>query len=278
MMKQKKSLTKEQYLRRFSRSARWRLGAAEAEEAIADYQELIFQEERDESKLVEELGDPIQAAWLLTDARGYKRWMWAFTILIGCALSLAWWAHTGLPFYWRLRHGLYGLERQFLQAIAPMAAGMVLALLWSRRRGGRSGPLSWRLLTALGAVVLVGGMMLFQVWHCFDIPWTIESPDGSGTMTEGFASAAKWAIDVGILSALAGAAGLILARCFGRRWMALYVLGMTIAVLCIMSQETLLMTDPWLTAAEMASVRGYLFRWAGLTGLAGLIGTGVALC
>ena len=113
MMKQKKSLTKEQYLRRFSRSARWRLGAAEAEEAIADYQELIFQEERDESKLVEELGDPIQAAWLLTDARGYKRWMWAFTILIGCALSLAWWAHTGLPFYWRLRHGLYGRERQF---------------------------------------------------------------------------------------------------------------------------------------------------------------------
>ena len=141
------------------------------------------------------------------------------------------------------------------------------------RRFSRSA--RWRLGAA---VVLVGGMMLFQVWHCFDIPWTIGSPDGSGTMTEGFASAAEWAIDVGILSALAGAAGLILARCFGRRWMALYVLGMTIAVLCIMSQETLLRTDPWLTAAEMASVRGCLFRWAGLTELAGLIGTGVALC
>ena len=51
MMKQQKPLTREQYLKKFSRAVRWRLPPQESEEAIADYRELVFQPERDESKL-----------------------------------------------------------------------------------------------------------------------------------------------------------------------------------------------------------------------------------
>ena len=65
-MKKQKPLTKEKYLKQFSRAVRWRLPPQESEEAIADYRELIFQEEREESRLVEELGTPVQAAHLLT--------------------------------------------------------------------------------------------------------------------------------------------------------------------------------------------------------------------
>ena len=80
-MKQQKPLTRKQYLSKFSRAARWRLPPQESEEAISDYRELIFQEERDESKLVEELGEPVQAAHLLTDVKTYRQWLKVFAVL-----------------------------------------------------------------------------------------------------------------------------------------------------------------------------------------------------
>ncbi len=91
MMKQQKPLTKEQYLKKFIRAVRWRLTPQESEEAIADYRELIFQEERDESKLVEELGTPAQAAHLLTDVKTYHRWLAVFAVLaFGLFLQAKW--------------------------------------------------------------------------------------------------------------------------------------------------------------------------------------------
>ena len=88
----KKPLTREQYLKKFSRAVRWRLPPQESEEAIADYRELIFQEERDESKLVEELGEPVQAAHLLTDVKTYRRWLKVFAVLAFGLFLLAKWA------------------------------------------------------------------------------------------------------------------------------------------------------------------------------------------
>lgn len=134
-----KPLTKEQYLKRFSRAVRWRLGSREAAEAIADYRELIFQEERDESKLVEELGEPIQAAHLLTDVRTYRRWLVVFGILALGLFLQAKWCWTGLPFIrFSWDYELYG---EGWRGSAVMAVGLVLSLVWFRRHGQKSGPL-----------------------------------------------------------------------------------------------------------------------------------------
>ena len=95
-VKKAKPLTCEQYLKKFSRAVRWRLPPQESEEAIADYRELIFQEERDETKLVEELGEPVQAAHLLTDVRTYRRWLAVFALLAVGLFLLAKWAWTGM--------------------------------------------------------------------------------------------------------------------------------------------------------------------------------------
>ena len=120
-----KPLTKEQYLKRFSRAVRWRLPPRESEEAIADYRELIFQEERDESKLVEELGEPIQAAHLLTDVRTYRRWLVVFVILALGLFLQAKWCWTGLPFIrFSWDYELYG---EGWRGSAVMAVGLVLS-------------------------------------------------------------------------------------------------------------------------------------------------------
>ena len=93
-VKKVKPLTREQYLKKFSRAVRRRLPPTEAEEAIADYRELIFRPERDEKMLVEELGEPIHAANLLTDGTAYRRWLKVFAVLSFGLLLLAKWAWT----------------------------------------------------------------------------------------------------------------------------------------------------------------------------------------
>ena len=50
-VKKVKPLTREQYLKKFSRAVRWRLPPQEAEEAIADYRELILRPDRKYYKL-----------------------------------------------------------------------------------------------------------------------------------------------------------------------------------------------------------------------------------
>ena len=88
-------MTKQRYLRRFSRAVRWRLPPQEAAEAIADYREMVYQEGREESRLVEELGEPVQSAHLLTDVRAYRRWLAVFGVLAFGLFLLAKWCFTG---------------------------------------------------------------------------------------------------------------------------------------------------------------------------------------
>ena len=95
MMKRGEPLTREQYLKKFSRAVRWRLPPQESEDAIADYRELILLEERDEARLVEELGEPVQAAHLLTDVRTYRRWLKVFAVLAFGLFLIVEWVWTG---------------------------------------------------------------------------------------------------------------------------------------------------------------------------------------
>lgn len=274
-MKKQKPLTKQQYMAKFSRSARWRLGAVEAEEAINDYREMVFEEERKEETLVEELGDPVQAAWLLTEAREYKRWLWVFGILtLGLALC-AIWNWSGLTFFWfSWDYALYG---EAWRCIAVLAVGIVLSQLWFRRYGRKSGTLSARLLLALTAVgIFVFGTMALS-WYVFgpkfldvyaetyprDIPWQIILQR-------------ELILDGGLACVLIAPAGLIMARCYDRRWLALYTLALTAAVLCIMMEFWLHSMD--LTYAMLNDTRGYVFSLVVPVGAVGLIGTGVALC
>ena len=149
-----KTLTKAQYLSKFSRAVRWRLPPQESEEAISDYRELIFQEERDESKLVEELGEPAQAAHLLTDVKSYRRWLAVFAVLAYGLFLLAKWNFTGHSSIYLSSHD------QWWYPVWVMAVGMALSLYWFRRHGQKNGPLSRRLAPALAAVLVVGVVVM----------------------------------------------------------------------------------------------------------------------
>lgn len=271
-MKQPKSLTREQYLKQFSRAVRWRLPPRESEDAIADYRELIFQEERDESKLVEELGEPVQAAHLLTDVKSYRRWLAVFVVLAYGLFLLAKWDFTGHSSIYLSSHD------QWWYPVWVMAVGMALSLYWFRRHGQKNGPLSRRLAPALAAVLVVGVVVIGWVWHVMSPEWLERAamePFG-GPLGRQAWMLGDMLMYGGVFCALAALTGLVLAKCYDRRWLALYILGVTVAAMMGFVTFQLKSMDVSSGATDM--LRSYLFARLIPIGAAGLVGTGVALC
>jgi len=266
-----KPMTKKKYMDKFSRSARWRLGAAEAEEAIRDYREMVYQEGRDEAKLVEELGDPVQAAWLLTDAKEYKRWIKMFVILAFGLFLMAVWAWTGMVFPRFARYS------ESWYPVWMMAVGLALSLVWFRRHGQKSGPLSKRLLLALAVVLAFGVATMTWTVHVLDADVMARLvAAGAGPTAWQVVLFRELVINGGTFCPVIALVGLVLARCRDRRWLALYTLALTVAALCII--EELWTHHIGIFDAGMIDVRLYVFPRLVPVGLAGLIGTGVALC
>ena len=263
-------MTKQRYLRRFSRAVRWRLPPREAEEAIADYRELIFQEEREESRLVEELGEPVQSAHLLTDVRAYRRWLAVFGVLAFGLFLLAKWCFTG-------RSSIYLVYYDpWWYPVWVLAVGLALSLYWFRRHGQKNGPLSKRLVLALAVVLIAGCGVMYGIW---DVTGAViyeqvsEHRSGLGRQAWMLGNMLMYG---GVFCALAALTGLVLAKCYDRRWLALYVLGVTVAAMMGFVTFQLKSMDVSSGATDM--LRSYLIARLIPIGAAGLVGTGVALC
>ena len=269
-MKQAKPLTKQQYMKKFSRAVRWRLPPQESEDAISDYKELIFQEERDEAKLLEELGDPVQAAHLLTDVKLYRRWLAVFAVLVYGLFLLTKWVYMAFsPLY------LYDFD-QWWYPVWVMAVGLPLSLYWFLRYGQKCGTLPKYLLLALVVVLAFGAGTMVWNWYIFD-------PSFLAGYAELYPNTIPWQIVLqqellfrgGVICALIALIGLIMAKCYDRRWLALYELALTAAVLC--GFITFICRGMDLDAIH-GSIQLYMFARLIPIGAVGLIGTGVALC
>jgi len=270
-VKKAKSLTREQYLKQFSRAVRWRLPPQESEDAIADYRELIFQPERDESRLSEELGEPVQAAHLLTDVRAYRRWLAVFAVLAFGLFLLAKWAWTGMT----VTTGFFSYSNVWYP-VWVRAAGLLLSLYWFRRHGQKNGIISKWLILALAVVLITGCGVLYEIWNVTGIPIYEQLTDHTSQYRQDVFPLITAMMYIGVLSALAALVGLVLARCQDRRWLALYILGLTVAAM--IGFVTFNMKRMDLSMPDVYELRTYLFLHLLPVGAVGLIGTGVALC
>ena len=273
-MKQKEPLTKEAYLKKFSRAVRWRLPPRESEDAIADYRELIFQPERDESKLAEELGNPVQAAHLLTDVKTYRRWLALFGVLAVGIFLMVKWCLTGHSqfdyFLWKTHYWF---------PVWVLMTGMVLSQYWFRRYGQKSGPLPKRLILGSALVLAVGAAIMGWTWYVTG-PEFLAHIAAEGAYNGPFTRQA-WMLQYllrggGCFCALTALVGLVLAKRDDRRWLALYALALTLAALFVIIIFCTRSMDITFFGAD--KLRTYYFRRMVLVGIAGLIGTGVALC
>lgn len=271
-LKTAEPLTREQYLKKFSQAVRWRLPPQESEEAIADYRELIYQPERDRGKLVEELGEPVQAAHLLTDVKTYRRWLKVFAVLAFGLFLLAKWNWTG----WSDVH--LSFAEQWWYPVWVMAVGLALSLYWFRRHGQKNGPMSKWLMLSLVVVLALGAGVLAWEWRVMDAEFLecVAAEPFRGPLHKQIWVLGDLLMYGGAACALAALAGLVLAKCYDRRWLALYILGLTVAALC--GFMTFQLKGMSLEYLEANMIQAYLFSRLIPIGAAGLIGTGVALC
>ena len=277
-------MMKRDYFFRLARAARWYLPPAEAAEVLEDYQELIAQESRDVEELRRDFGSPRSAVRQLVQPRVYRRWLAVFTVLGTCVLLPAltpFWQWLSLNvfmifhfdwfwwFWWFLHIG----ERVVSFSEIFFLVGLTLSLAWfwrtSRKEPGGiflKGILLWLALLLMGMAWL-----WFMVWLFLGERWELNRI----FFSVGQVSIMQLVIGADILAmGLTAFLGLVRARLWNRRWLAVYMLGLT---------GTVLGLSVWamMTSLNLSAGPGWqaplLTRYILLTAT-GLIGTGVSLC
>lgn len=251
-------MNRREYFKRLTRQVRWRLPAAEADGVLSDYAELLqLRPAEGDGHLVQDLGTPGQAARLLTDRRVYGRWLAVFGWLALClAVPALLLIRPELCQGWPVLPGVW------------LVLGMALSLVQFRPgAGGRGRPMPRGLGLALGGLVILAAVCAGAMGLLFSSAWP-------GLPLECYGPIACLTLCLtGGVGLAAGFAGLIQARVSDRRWSALYLLGLTAAVVCAMVMVFLVRLDgsgenwwyPW------------VLWWFGALA-AGLVGTGAALC
>lgn len=253
-------MNKRTYLKKLSRSVRWRLSEQEAREVLADYEEILAEKptELDEAAL-RELGDPTAAAAMLTNQSMYRRWLAAFSAMAFCIL---------MPWLLLSRRAFYHEPTIFVWGAFLVGAGLAL-LRFRFQRGRERQKCPKELLLWVGVLLVVStvsGLVLcglvFELWDML--------PDKLYGVT------ACWALWIsGSVAAFAGMLGLVKARLSNRRWCALYILALVVLLECVSVLALLTGMDTSTVVANWWVP--YVTRWAILAG-AGLLATGVSLC
>ena len=254
-------MDQECYLRIFSRRVRWRLPRVEADDILSDYEEILrHYPEAHSDTLVQALGTPHQAARLLPASKEYRCWLVVFSVLMLCLL---------LPEI-RLLQGQFVLRAQcWLPGF--LGIGSVVSLLWFRRCDSpEKSPLppNIRRISAAILLVLLAGCVVISglAWKLWG--WLPEHMYGT---------VARWTLSIiGSFGAIAAVGGAIQARLSDRRWQAVYIMGLTLLIMCAVTLSFLtrmdgagLNSDEWWVPYSISC--GAVVGW-------GLLGTGAALC
>ena len=254
-------MDKQAYLKKFSRAVRWRLPKSDADEVLADYNEMIVQNWKEQEFIpIQELGNPVQSAKLLSEPKAYCRWLVVFGVMALCLL---------LPEFLLLRANFSHSPSLLIYTLFIL--GAAVSLIWFRPGHGEERKLSFpkgllpMLLVLLVIMAAVAGIMASLIMQV----WTFIPPEQYGRIAYGTLLLA------GTAAAALGLLGLIKGRLSDRRWCSLYVMGLTGLAECVLVLA--LLVSPTLGASSSPWMISYAYN-LGLIGIAGLIGVGVSLC
>lgn len=243
-------------------AARWFLPPGEAREVVEDYREIIREAACHAAcNAPVEFGKPVQIIRPLAQTAAYRRWLAAFAAMALCLLQPALWLIT----------------RAFHPGAAALllAAGAAFSLAYFRRQEPVRQRPPKSLFIALACLAALSSALLGAALWCMAHPavWLyLAKYPHSSRIGLWFSSIL---LGLGVLSAAAGFLGLLGARLSDRRWRALYILGMAVITVCALILSILHSMDPTARAAHWQAA---LYTRCLLTGLLGLVLTGVGLC
>lgn len=253
------SMDRSHYWKQLSRAVRWRLPEADAKDVLMDYKEILSQHSDDQGDtLVQSIGEPSQVARTLTQRKDYYRWLLEFGVLVVCLLipeTMLLWNHFS-------QHSIPVLYFIFLFGFT------VSLILFHPRRGAKTELLHSRklliLLLILMAVTVITGIFLAGL---FAQHWKFVPLSQYGVI-------GHWSLLLtGTIAAIFSLCGLVQARLIDRRWCALYVLGLSILLVCAALGAIL-------ASQELLSMETFnaMLIYPAILCVAGILGTGVSLC
>lgn len=249
-------MDKKMYLSRFSRLARWRLPADEAEEVINDYAELLDSHPEEGTALVKVMGDPDVAVKLLGITGEYACWM---AVFVTVCLSL-------LCFITELLIGsdfLYNPVFQIDEILFYLSIGVIALWKWKNPKGkGRCPGLISAILGMLIPAAMLASVWIFFYYDCCITNFSITG-DWIAPVSVTILSLA------GCLSLAAALTGLIWCRTRDRRWLIVTAMAMTVLFL---SLELTLLIRSLDNAEACLPAMKYMMRFA-ITGTIGVIWT-----
>ena len=245
-------MNRQQYLKKFSGAVRWRLSGEEAEDIIADYEEML--DETGEA-LEEKWGHPEKAAKLLGNATLYYKWIIAFGVLTGFLLI------SELPIlFWRV----YSIS--YFRTYGVLLIGIVLALIAFR-------PNERKRLRPKGVLPLVGLLFLLYSAEVYLVMVTIlQVMEGKPVLLDGKFIVALLKIG-GVVSLVVGVCALVGARIKTYHWRTLYVVCLMGSILCLSIAVVLSNMDLHFSGIHL--MQEIFINWCSYVGI-GLVG--VALC
>ena len=273
---------KSDYMARLSRAARWRLPQKEAQDVIADYQDMIGTPPRPNEELLHDLGQPVQAVKLLTQPKTYYVWLAVFGLLSACLILPALIPLKSVfRFFWAV-----DFSPSWLWATG-LPIGILLSLFWFRRYGEKTpsrSKLFWSILIVLLAV-MAGVWWLFEQICMFPSGIITQDPQltqvyfGLLSVPANHSGLVIQTVLVGIsvLAGVLGMIGLVKARMCDRRWLAAYLLALTLTALNV-SILTFLTNVTFDYPEFLGEWQAYIRMRNLIVTLIGLVGAGVALC
>ena len=265
------------YMSQLSKWARWMLPWQEAENVIADYQDITGIPPRPMEELLRDLGKPRDAVKVLVQPKQYRIWLAMMGIMTVCLLQqvnsplicpLIYGTVFWGSFFWRYRDIFYCL------LLFPI--GIITALVWFRRQGRKTERIPKAVLVLLAALLLYLGGIFLLYWSVFrNIDSLIVIWEGAAWIRPEGGSLLQFSISYSCpLLAVAGIYGLIKARTGDRRWAAVYVLAMATILISRMYLE--LSYIPFISNPE-EKFRQFMILCTAAAAV-GLAGTGIALC
>ncbi len=245
-------MNRQQYLKKFSGAVRWWLSAEEAEDIIADYEEML---EETGEPLEEKWGHPWEAAKLIGNATVYYKWLAVFGVLAAFLLI------SELPILlWRA----YSIS--YLRTYGVLLAGIVLALI-AFRPNERKCPRPKGLLPVVGLLFFLYGAVVYLT-----IATMLQVLEGKPVLLDGRIIANLLRIG-GMVGFVVGVWALIGARTKAYHWRALYVVCLMGSILCL--SITVVLSSMDLHFAGVHLMQKIFINWCSYAGI-GLVG--VVLC
>lgn len=254
-------MDKQTYLKKFSRIVHWKLPKSEADEVLADYDDIFSQYSGSNEDLpIQEFGAPAQAAQQLSAPESYHRWFVVFGFLTFCLLLSEF-----LLLQANFNHSTT------IQMYILLGLGLAVSLIWFRPRQGeeQKAPFPQKLFPLLlGLFALVIAVAIIMVCLIIKV--------GESISPVLYSKVAYWTLlSTGTVATLLGLFGLIQARLSDYRWCSLYVISLTALVECVLALALLINMS--LDTSSAGWWVPYVTNF-GIVDVAGLIGVGVSLC